>query len=134
MQIQNIRKNPKTPTSSPLPSPHAYETTIIKSNEDTVGDTYHSLEERVNLLNNEAIAMKSFIKYQMFILRQSTKDSTLWKSHYDNNSDVARLTEDISYLYNKNRTKSCIIQKLRENENTQQRPPAPYKSDFRVPN
>lgn len=77
MQIQNIRKNPKTPTSSPLPSPHAYETTIIKSDEDTVGDTYHSLEERVNLLNNEAIAMKSFIKYQMFILRQSTKDSTL---------------------------------------------------------
>ena len=64
----------KTPTSSPsLPTPLIYETSIIESNKDTVRDTYHALEEKVNLLNMEIIAMKYFIEDQMVILRQSTK-------------------------------------------------------------
>ena len=42
-----LEKKPKTPTSSSLPSPHAYKPPIMKSNEDTIRDTYHSLEERV---------------------------------------------------------------------------------------
>ena len=44
----------KTPTSSTsLPSPLNYETSIIESIKDTVRDTYHSLKEKVNLLNIE---------------------------------------------------------------------------------
>ena len=53
----------KTPTSSPtLRSPLNYETPIIESNKDTARDAYRSLEEKVNLLNIDIIAMKSFIE------------------------------------------------------------------------
>ena len=44
-----------------------YETPIIESNEDTVGDTNRSLEEKMSLLNIEVIVMKSFIEDQMLI-------------------------------------------------------------------
>ena len=91
-------------------SPLVYETPIIESNKGTFGDTNRSLEEMVNLLNIEVIAMKSFIEYQMLIVRQSRKDSTLEKSPCDHNSEIARLTEEIAYLRNENRTKICIIQ------------------------
>ena len=125
----------KTPTSlSSLPTPLNYKTPIIESNKDTVRDTFSALEEKVNLLNIEIIAMKSFIEDQMLILRQSTKDSTLQKSSCDHNSKIARLTEEITYLRNEKRTKSCIIQTLLEDDNTQQKPPVPNKSDFKVPN
>ena len=119
----------KTRISSPsLPSPLNYETPIIKSNKDTVRDTYRSLEGKVNLLNIEIIAMKSFIEDEMLILRQSRKSSC------DHNSEIARLTEKTAYLRNENRTKSCIVQTLLENDNTQQKPPVPNKSDFKVSN
>ena len=85
-----LENNTKTLTSSPsLLSPLIYETSIIESNEDIAGDTYRSLEENVNLLNIEVIAMKSFIEYQMLILRESIKDSTLEKSLCDYNSEIA---------------------------------------------
>ena len=99
-------------------SPLIYETPIIESNKDTVGDTYHSLEEKVNLLNIEVIAMKSSTEDQMLILTQAREDSTLKKSPFYHKSEIAR--EEIAYLRNKNRTKSCIIQTLLENGNTQQ--------------
>ena len=83
----------KTPTSSPsFPSPLNYETPITESNKDTVRDTHRSLEEKVNLLNIEIIAIKSFIEDQMLILRQSRKDSTLQKSPCYRNSEIFRLT------------------------------------------
>ena len=37
-------------------------------------------------------------------------------------------------MRNENRTKSCIKQTLLENDNTQQKPPVPNKSDFKVRN
>ena len=61
-------------------SPLVYETPITESNEDTVGDTNRSLEEKVNLLNIEVIAMKSFIEDKMLIIRQSKKIQ-LCKNH-----------------------------------------------------
>ena len=67
---------------------------MIESNKDTVRDTYCSLEERVNLLNIEIIAMKPFIEDQMLIIRQSRKDLILKKSSCDHNSEIARLTEE----------------------------------------
>ena len=74
-----LENNPKTLTSPPLLlSPLLYETPIIESNEDTAGDTYHSLEVKVNLLSIEVIAMRSFIEYQMLILRESKIQ--LWKN------------------------------------------------------
>ena len=79
-------------------------------------------------------SMKSFIGDQILIVRQSRKDSTLQKSPCDGNSEIARLTEEIADLRKENRTKSCIIQTLLENDNTQQKPPATNKSDFIVPN
>ena len=78
--------------------------------------------------------MKSFVEDQMLILRQSRKDSTLQKSSCNRNSEIARLTEEIAYLRNENRTKSCIIQALLENDNTQQKRLAFNKTDFKVPN
>ena len=90
-----LENNPKTLPSSPsLLSPLIYETPIIESNEDTARDTHRSLEENVNLLSMEVIAIKSFIEYQMLIiLRESIKDSTLEKSLCDYNSGIARSTE-----------------------------------------
>ena len=68
----------KTPPSSPsLPTALNYETSIIESNKDTFRDTYCCLEEKLNLLNIEIIAMKSFIEDQMLILTHSKKDSIL---------------------------------------------------------
>ena len=69
-----------------------------------------AIEVKMNLLNIEVIAMKSFIEDQMLIVRQSRKDSTLRKSPCDYNSEIARLTDEIAYLHNESRTKSCIIQ------------------------
>ena len=90
----------KTPTWSPsLPSSLNYETPIIESKKDTVRDI-------------EIIAMKSFIEDYMLMLRQPRKDSTLQKSSCDHNSEIVRVIEDIAYLRNENRTKSCIIQVL----------------------
>ena len=99
----------KTPTSSTsLPSPLNYETSIIESNKDTVRDTYHSLKEKVNLLNIEIIAMKSFIEDQLLIQRQSRKDLALQKLYWDHNSEIARLTEEIAYLRNEKITKVTL--------------------------
>ena len=132
---KTLENNPKTPTYSPsLHSPLVYETLMIESNEDTVGDTNRCLEEKVNLLNMEVIAMKSFIEDQMVIVGQSRKVSTLQKSPCDHNSETARLTEEITDLRNKNRTKSCIVQTLLENDNTQEKPQAINKNDFIVQN
>ena len=78
--------------------------------------------------------MKTFIQDQMLMLRQSRKDSFLQKYSCCHDSEIARLTEETAYLRNRNRTKSCIIQTLPENGNTLQKPPAPNKRDFRVPN
>ena len=117
-----------------MQSPLVYKTPIIESNEDTVGDTNRSIEEKVNLLNIEVIAMKFFIEEQMLILRQSRKDSTLQKSPCDHNSEIARLREEIADLCNENRTKSFIIQTLLENDNTKQKPLATNKSEFIVTN
>ena len=77
--------------------------------------------------------MKSFIEDQMLIVRQSRKNSTPQKSPCDHNFEIVRLTEQIAYLRNENRTKSCITQTLLENDNRQQKPPAANKSDF-MPN
>ena len=91
-------------TSTSSPSLHfslVCETSIIESNEGTVRDTYCSPEEKVNLLNVEVIAMKSFIEDRMLILRQSRKDSTLQKSPYGHCTQIAKLTEEIAYLRNK---------------------------------
>ena len=77
--------------------------------------------------------MKSFIKTVNNKAVQK-KDSTLQKPFCDHNSEIARLTEEIAYLCNENRTKSCIMQILLEDENTQQKPALPNKSAFRVPN
>ena len=58
---KTLENNPKTATySSLLPSRLVYETPIIESYKDTVGNTYHPLEEKANLLKIEVIAMKSF--------------------------------------------------------------------------
>ena len=76
--------------------------------------------------------MQSFIEDQILILRQSRKDSTLQKSPYDYSCEIARLTVEIAYLCNANRTKMYIIQTLLENDKTQQKPPATNKSDFKV--
>ena len=103
------------------PSSKMVKSSWTESNEDTVIDTYRSLEEKVNLLNVEIIATKSFIEDQMLILRQWRKDSTLQKSPCDHNSEIARLTEETSYLSNENRTKSCIIETLLENDDTQKK-------------
>ena len=84
LKTKTLKNNPKTPTS--LPS--LLETPIIESKEDTVEDTYHSLEEKVNVFNIEVIAMKSL----------SRKDSALQKSPCDHNSEIGRLTEEIAYL------------------------------------
>ena len=48
-------------------------TSSIESIEDTVRDTYCSLEQKVNLLN---IEVKPFIEDQMLVPRQSRKDCT----------------------------------------------------------
>ena len=70
----------------------------------------------------------------MLILKQSGKDSTLQKSPSDHSSEIARLTLEIAYLRNENRTKSCVIQPLLENNNTQQKPLVSNKSGFKLPN
>ena len=62
------------------------------------------------------------------------KDSTLQKLSCDHYSEITRLTKEIAYLRKENRTRTCIIQTLLENDNRQQRPPAPDKSDFKVAN
>ena len=75
-----------------------------------------SLEEIVNLLNTEVIAMQSFIVDQVLILKQSLKDSTPEKSPSDISSEVKRLKEvnDIllqqnESLLQKNSSKNTII-------------------------
>ena len=72
--------------------PLVYETPIVESNDDTAGDTYRSLEVKVNLLNIEVIAMKSFRNYQMLILRELIKDSTLEKALCHHNTEIGRGT------------------------------------------
>ena len=82
-----------------------------------------SLEEGVNLLNTEVIAMQSFIVDQVLILKQSLKDSTLEKSPSDISSEVKRLKEvnDIlrqqnESLLQENSSKNTIIQLLTKNQ------------------
>ena len=56
-----------------MPSLFVYETPMTELNEYTIGDTCRSQEEKVNLLNIEVIATKSFIEDQMLITSQSIK-------------------------------------------------------------
>ena len=88
--LENI---PRTLTSPPLLLfPLVYETPIVESKDDTAGDTYRSLEVKMNLLNIEVIAMKSFRDYQILTRRESIKDSTLEKALCDHNTEIARVT------------------------------------------
>ena len=82
----------------------------------TVTDTYRSLEEKVNLLNIEVIAMKSFIEDQMLILMHSRKDSTLQKSPCDYNSEIAGLTKKIAYLHNENGTNRYYLKMIKHSK------------------
>ena len=82
-----------------------------------------SLEERVNLLNTEVIAMQSFIVDHVLILKQSLKDSTLEKSPSDISFEVKRLKEldDIlrqqnESLLQENSLKNTILQLLIKNQ------------------
>ena len=82
-----------------------------------------SLEEIVNLLNTEVIAMQSFIVDQVLILKQSLKDSTPEKSPSDISSEVKRLKEvngillqQNESLLQKNSSKNTIIQLLIKNQ------------------
>lgn len=86
-----------------------YETPIIESNEYPVRETYRCLEEKVKLLNIEIIAMDSFKKCKKLMLWQSRKDLTLQELPCNHKSEIARLTEEITYAINEQRTKSCII-------------------------
>ena len=71
--------------------PLVYETPIVELNNDTAGDTYRSPEVKLNLINIKVIAIKYFRDYQMLILRESIKDSTLEKTPCDHNIEIARV-------------------------------------------
>ena len=77
----------KTSTRS---SPLTCEMPMISLKESNVNNNL-SLEERVNWLNTEVIAMQSFIVDQVLILKQSLKYSTLEKSPSDISLEVKRL-------------------------------------------
>ena len=108
--------------SSTTSSPLICETPMISLKESNVNNSL-SLEERVNLLNTEVIAMQSFVVDQVLILKQSLKDSTLEKSPGDISSEVKRLKEvnDIlrqqnESLLQENSSKNTIIQLLIKNQ------------------
>ena len=105
-------------TATPVASASISKTPTIFSKESTVNNNL-SLEERVNLLNTELIAMQFFIIDQVLILKQSLKDSTLEKSPSDISSEVKSLKElnDIIRQQNKNllqgnSSKNTIMQLL----------------------
>ena len=107
--------------ATPVVSPLICETPIISSNKSNVNNN-PSLEERVNLLNTELIAMQSFVIDQV-ILKQSLKDSTLEKSPSDISSEVKRLKEvngilcqHNENLLQKNPSKNTIVQLLIKNQ------------------
>ena len=82
-----------------------------------------SLEEGVNLLNTEVIAMQSFIVDQVLILKQSLKDSTLEKSPSDISFEFKKLKEVNDILRQQNESllqehssKNTIIQLLIKNQ------------------
>ena len=110
--------NSSTTASSPL----FCETPVIFLKESNVNNSL-SLEERVNLLGTEVIAMKSFIVDQVLMLKQSLKDSTLEKFSSDTSSEVKRLKKanDIfcqqnESLLQENSSKNTIIQLLIKNQ------------------
>ena len=107
--------------ATPVVSPLICETPIISSNKSNVNNN-PSLEERVNLLNTEFIAMQSFVIDQV-ILKQSLKDSTLEKSPSDISSEVKRLKEvngilcqHNENLLQKNSSNNTIVQLLIKNQ------------------
>ena len=109
----------KTSTRS---SPLTCEMPMISLKESNVNNNL-SLEERVNWLNTEVIAMQSFIVDQVLILKQSLKYSTLEKSPSDISLEVKRLEEvnDIprqqnESLLQENSSKNAIIQLLIKNQ------------------
>ena len=109
-------------TATPVASARICKTTTIFSKESNVNNNL-SLEERVNLLNTELIAMQFFIIDQLLILKQSLKDSTLEKSTSDISSEVKRLKElnDIlrqqnENLLQENSSKNTTMQLLSKNQ------------------
>ena len=119
---QDLSPSKTVGSSSTTPSPRTCETPIISLKESSVNKNL-SLEEKVNLLNTEVIAMQSFIVDQVLILKQSLKDSTLGKSPSDISFEVKRLREvnDILRQQNEsllpeNSSKNTIIQLLIKNQ------------------
>ena len=113
---QDLSPSKTVGNSSTTSSPLICETPMISLKESNVNNNL-SLEETVNLLNTEVIAMQSFIVDQVLILKQSLKDSTLEKSPSDISSEVKRLKEvnDIlrqqnESLLQENSSKNTIIQ------------------------
>ena len=87
---QDLSPSKTVGNSSTTPSPLVYETPMISLKESSVNKNL-SIEERVNLLTTEFIAMQSFIADQVLILKQSLKDSALEKSPSDISFEVKRL-------------------------------------------
>ena len=89
---QDLSTSKTVGNSSTTSSPLICETPMISLKESNVKNNL-SLEERVNLLNTEVIAMQYFIVGQVLILKQSLKDFTLEKSPSDISSEVKKLKE-----------------------------------------
>ena len=113
---QDLSPSKTVGNSSTTSYPLNCETPMISFKESNANNNL-SLEERVNLLNTEVIAMQSFIVNQISILNRSLKDPTLEKSPSDFSSEFKRLKEvnDIlrqqnESLLQENSSKNTIIQ------------------------
>ena len=119
---QDLSPSKTVGDSSTTPSPLICETPMISLKESNVKNNL-SLEERINLLNTEVIAMQYFIVGQVLILKQSLKDFTLEKSPSDISSEVKKLKEvngilrqQNESLLQENSSKNTIIQLLIKNQ------------------
>ena len=119
---QDLSTSKAVGNSSTTSSPLICETPIISLKESDVKNNL-SLEERLNLLNTEVIAMQYFIVDQVLMLKQSLKDFTLEKSPSDISSEVKKskevndiLRQQNESILQENSLKNTIIQLLIKNQ------------------
>ena len=61
-------------------------------------------------------AMKSFVIQQIFLVKNSVNNKLGNNTQFQEKSNEKYLTEEICHLREENKTKSCIIQTLKENQ------------------
>ena len=86
------------------------------SKENSIHNKHYLKDERIEQLNAELQALKSFIREELYLMKKMTEDLQGQKATPNHSVAAEFLKEELIYLRNENLTKTQIIKTITENQ------------------